>query len=133
MLYRLILKTRHNLYNKGVRKSYSAEVPTICVGNITVGGTGKTPHVEMILRLLEESPEWKGKHIAVLSRGYRRKSKGFREVTADGSAVVFGDEPLQIKKKFPSVTVAVCKDRVEGCRILCHPENRGWKCGRIRR
>lgn len=126
MLYRLILKTRHNLYNKGVRKSYSAEVPTICVGNITVGGTGKTPHVEMILRLLEESPEWKGKHIAVLSRGYRRKSKGFREVTADGSAVVFGDEPLQIKKKFPSVTVAVCKDRVEGCRILCHPENRGF-------
>lgn len=75
MLYRLILKTRHNLYNKGVRKSYSAEVPTICVGNITVGGTGKTPHVEMILRLLEESPEWKGKHIAVLSRGYRRRAR----------------------------------------------------------
>ncbi|MDO5321669.1 MAG: tetraacyldisaccharide 4'-kinase [Bacteroidia bacterium] len=127
MLYRLILKIRHSLYNKGVRKSYTAEVPTICVGNITVGGTGKTPHVEMILRMLEESPEWSGKHIAVLSRGYKRKSKGFQEVTVDGSAEFFGDEPLQIKKKFPSVTVAVCKDRVVGCRILCHPEGNDFK------
>lgn len=127
MLYRLILKIRHKLYNKGIKKSYSAEVPTICVGNITVGGTGKTPHVEMILRMLAESPQWSGKHIAVLSRGYRRKSKGFQEVTADGSAALFGDEPLQIKKKFPSVTIAVCKDRVEGCRILCHPEGRSFE------
>lgn len=126
MLYRLILKIRHSLYNKGIKKSFSAEVPTICVGNVTVGGTGKTPHVEMILRMLAESPEWRGKHIAVLSRGYKRKSKGFQEVLAEGPASKFGDEPLQIKKKFPEVTVAVCKDRIEGCRILCHPEDRDF-------
>jgi len=122
MLYRLILKTRHFLYNSGIKKSHAAEVPTICVGNITVGGTGKTPHVEMILRMLMESDEWGNRNIAVLSRGYKRSSKGFQQVTSKGSAAVYGDEPLQIKKKFPAVTVAVDSDRTEGCRFLAHPE-----------
>lgn len=122
MIYRLVLKTRHWLYDTGKKKSFSAEVPTICVGNITAGGTGKTPHTEMILRQLLQSDEWGMKNIAVLSRGYKRESKGFQQVTADGSAIMFGDEPLQIKKNFPSVTVAVDKDRIEGCRFLCHPE-----------
>lgn len=94
----------------------------MCVGNITAGGTGKTPHVEMIIRMLQESGRWAGTRIAVLSRGYKRESKGFQQVTPNGSAGMFGDEPLQIKKKFPSVTVAVDKNRVEGCRLLCHPE-----------
>lgn len=122
MLYGLILKTRHFLYNAGIKKTFKAEVPTICVGNISVGGTGKTPHVEMILRMLLASDAWGGKNIAVLSRGYKRKSRGFRQVTRGGSAEMFGDEPLQIKKKFPNITVAVDKDRVEGCKYLRHPE-----------
>lgn len=123
MIFRLILHIRHWLYDTGKKKSFSAEVPTICVGNITVGGTGKTPHTEMILRQLLESNEWGMKNIVVLSRGYKRESKGFQQVTSDGSARMFGDEPLQIKKNFPGVTVAVDKDRIEGCRFLCHPEN----------
>jgi len=120
--YYLTLKIRNSLYKKGVKKSQGAEVPTICVGNITVGGTGKTPHTEMILRLLLESYEWGNKNLAVLSRGYRRKSRGFQQVPVTGSALMFGDEPVQIKKRFPQVTVAVDKDRIKGCDYLCHPQ-----------
>ena len=122
MIYRMVLGFRHFFFDKGWKKSYKAEVPTVCVGNITVGGTGKTPHTEMILRLLLQSDEWAYSNIAVLSRGYKRKSKGFQKVGRDGTALSFGDEPLQIAKKFPSVTVAVDKDRVEGCHFLTHPE-----------
>lgn len=120
--YWLTLKLRNRRWNKPGR-AQSAEVPTICVGNITAGGTGKTPHTEMILRMLMESDEWGAKNIAVLSRGYKRSSRGFQQVTREGTAGMFGDEPLQIKKKFPGVTVAVDKDRIEGCRLLCHPED----------
>ncbi len=120
--YWLTLKLRHAFYNIGLFKSHEAEVPTICVGNITVGGTGKTPHTEMIIRMLLESEDWKDKNIAILSRGYKRKSKGFQQVTVDGTAEDFGDEPLQMKRKFPQVTVAVDKSRKEGCRFLCDPE-----------
>ena len=122
MIYRIILSIRHFLFDKGWKKSYKADVPTICVGNITVGGTGKTPHTEMILRMLLRSDDWAYSDIAVLSRGYKRKSKGFQKVGRDGTALLFGDEPLQIAKKFPAVTVAVDKDRVEACRFLTHPE-----------
>lgn len=120
--YYLTLKVRHSLYNKGIKKSYTAQVPTICVGNITAGGTGKTPHTEMILRMLLDSDEWGAKNLAVLSKGYMRESKGFQQVPVDGSALMFGDEPVQIKKNFPKVTVAVNDDRIEGCDYLCHPE-----------
>ena len=120
--YTITLAVRDFLYRKGLRKSIRAEVPTICVGNITVGGTGKTPHTEMILRTLLRSDRWAYSNIAVLSRGYKRKSRGFQKVQRDGSAATFGDEPLQIAKKFPSVAVAVDKDRIEGCRFLCHPD-----------
>lgn len=116
--YYWTLRLRHKLYDSGVWKSNGSPVPTICIGNITVGGTGKTPHTEMLIRMLEESPEWSGKSIAVLSRGYKRKSKGFQIVKEDGSAKMYGDEPLQIKNKFPEITVAVDKDRVHGCRLL---------------
>ena len=122
MIYRLILGVRHFLFDKGWKKSFRADVPTLCVGNITVGGTGKTPHTEMILRWLLHSDDWAYSDIAVLSRGYKRKSKGFQKVGRDGTALQFGDEPLQMAKKFPAVTVAVDKDRVEGCRFLTHPE-----------
>ena len=120
--YYLSLKLRDSYYKRPGRKAAGAEVPTLCIGNVTVGGTGKTPHVEMVLRMLRESEEWGGRSIAVLSRGYKRDSTGFQQVIAAGSAEMFGDEPLQIKKKFPDVTVAVDEDRVEGCDLLVHPE-----------
>lgn len=111
MIYGLVLRIRHLLYDKGWKKSFSAPVPTVCVGNVTVGGTGKTPHVELLLRLLLAA----GKQPAVLSRGYKRKLKGFQQVPADGTAALYGDEPVQIAHKFPEVPVAVDKDRVHGC------------------
>lgn len=131
--YWLTLKLRHFFYDSGLKKVSKADVPTICIGNITVGGTGKTPHTEMLLRTLLQDEEWGGKNIAVLSRGYKRKTKGFQQVTSDGSATAYGDEPLQIKKKFPAVTVAVDSSRVEGCDFLVYPEKletskKGRKC-----
>lgn len=131
--YWLTLKLRHFIYDSGLKKVSKADVPTICIGNITVGGTGKTPHTEMLLRTLLQDEEWGGKNIAVLSRGYKRKTKGFQQVTSDGSAMAYGDEPLQIKKKFPGVTVAVDSSRVEGCDFLVYPEKletskKGRKC-----
>jgi tetraacyldisaccharide 4'-kinase len=120
--YWLILKIRHFMYDHGLKKVHSADVPTICVGNITVGGTGKTPHTEMLLRTLLQNVDWGAKNIAVLSRGYKRSTKGFQQVVADGTAKEFGDEPLQIKRKFPFITVAVDKSRKEGCDFLCNPD-----------
>lgn len=121
--YYLTLKTRHFLYDHGIRKVRKSEIPSIGIGNITVGGTGKTPHTEMIVRMLLRSEKWGGKNVAVLSRGYKRRLKGFQIVEADGSARDFGDEPLQVKKKFPGITVAVDKNRVEGSRILSDPQS----------
>lgn len=120
--YWLTLKVRHFMYDKGLKKVYDPEVPTICVGNVTVGGTGKTPHTEMLIRTLTQDVDWGAKSIAVLSRGYKRKTKGFQQVVAEGTAKEFGDEPLQIKRKFPYVTVAVDKSRREGCGFLTDPD-----------
>ncbi|MBE6251262.1 MAG: tetraacyldisaccharide 4'-kinase [Bacteroidales bacterium] len=120
--YWLSLKVRHFMFDCGLRKVHRTSVPSICVGNITVGGTGKTPHTEMLLRTLLEDEDWAYRNIAVLSRGYKRKSKGFQQVTLDGTASEYGDEPLQIKKKFPIVTVAVDKSRRQGCEFLCNPD-----------
>ena len=121
--YSLALGVRKFCYDhQFLCRSREAEVPTISVGNITAGGTGKTPHVEMILRTLLASDEWGSKDISVLSRGYKRKSRGFQQVTTKRNASLFGDEPAQIKKKFPGVTVALDKNRIRGCRLLCHPD-----------
>lgn len=120
--YYLTLKIRHTLYDNGVYKVHKCSVPTICVGNIAAGGTGKTPHTEMIIRTLLASGSWKDKHIAVLSRGHKRNSSGFQQILATDSASFAGDEPLQIKRKFPEITVAVDRTRVEGCDFLLHPE-----------
>lgn len=120
--YWLTLKIRHFMYDNGLRKVYTPEVPTICVGNVTVGGTGKTPHTEMLIRTLTQDVDWGAKNIAVLSRGYKRKTRGFQLVVADGTAKEYGDEPLQIKRKFPFITVAVDKSRREGCTFLADPE-----------
>ena len=118
MLYGTLLAIRHFFYDKGWKKSFRAKVPTICIGNITVGGTGKTPHAEMVLRRLLQSDDWAYRNLAVLSRGYKRKSKGFQLVPRDGTALQYGDEPLQMARKFPAVTVAVDKNRVRGCEKL---------------
>lgn len=120
--YYIILKLRHFLYDSGIRKVHGSPVPTIAIGNVTVGGTGKTPHTEMLIRLLQDRNGQNMRNIAVLSRGYRRKSKGFQQVTADGTSAEYGDEPMQIKRKFPDVTVAVDKNRVEGCSFLASPD-----------
>lgn len=104
--YWLILTIRNYLYDKQILKSEKFDVPVVSLGNITAGGTGKTPHAEMIIDAL------KGKYrLAVVSRGYRREGKGFHIVEATDDYRICGDEPLQMKRKFPDVTVAVCADR----------------------
>ena len=108
-LYGLAIKFRNILFEVGVLKSRSFQVPVISVGNITVGGTGKTPHVEYLTRLLKDTF-----NVAVLSRGYKRKSKGFVKASVQTAVTEIGDEPFQMKQKFPKVTVAVDKNRCHG-------------------
>ena len=116
--YWLVLRIRHALYDSGRLKSVSHPVPVLSVGNITAGGTGKTPMVEYLVNLLQGRCR-----VAVLSRGYKRKGKGFRLVTVEDTADLAGDEPLQIKRKFPDVLVAVDKDRNHGVeQLLALPE-----------
>jgi len=108
-LYGVGVSLRNQAYDLDILKSREFEVPVISIGNITVGGTGKTPHVEYLVDLLKDKYK-----VATLSRGYKRKTKGFRFVEVDSTAIESGDEPLQIKTKFPEVTVSVCEDRGEG-------------------
>jgi tetraacyldisaccharide 4'-kinase len=84
--YRMAVSVRHWMFDCGLLKSEKFSIPIICVGNITVGGTGKTPHTEMLVRTLLENEISGSRNIAVLSRGYKRKSKGFQQVVADGTA-----------------------------------------------
>lgn len=107
--YYLTLKIRHKLYDKGKKATYSFDIPVICIGNVTVGGTGKTPMTEYAVRVYSEKYK-----VAVLSMGYKRKSKGFVVVGENDTADMVGDEPLQIKRKFPQITVAVDKNRKRG-------------------
>ena len=116
--YTLVLALRNARY-RGGRHSVRAQVPTVCVGNITAGGTGKTPVTEHILRTLLASEAWADRSLAVLSRGYKRRSRGFHLVPRDGTARLYGDEPVQMASKFPQVTVAVDRKRIEGCQRLC--------------
>jgi len=116
--YWLVLKLRNALWDSGRRKAEQPPAPVISVGNLTVGGTGKTPMVEYLCRLPRE-----GARVAVLSRGYKRKSRGFRLVEPGDKASICGDEPLQIKRKFPDIPVAVDKDRNRGVKqLLALPE-----------
>lgn len=112
-LFFLVVKIRHILYDIKVFKSYKPTISTICVGNLTVGGTGKTPHIELLIELLS-----KKYRVAVLSRGYKRKSKGSHEVLTTDLSSHVGDEPLQIKQKFPSTTVFVNANRIEGVKQI---------------
>jgi tetraacyldisaccharide 4'-kinase len=106
MLYGLGVYLHERLYAWGVFKAVSFNIPTIAVGNLSMGGAGKTPHIEYLIRLLRDHLE-----LGTLSRGYRRKSAGFKEVTLSMSAEQSGDEPLQFKRKFPDILVAVSESR----------------------
>ena len=116
-LYGLGVGFRNFLFEAGVLKSKSYATPVISVGNITVGGTGKTPHVEYLIRLLKDKT-----NLAVLSRGYKRKSRGFVLADNDTTMCDIGDEPFQMKQKFPNITVAVDKKRTRGISRLINGE-----------
>ena len=108
-LYGLGVGFRNWLFDLGVLKKRSFAIPIIAVGNITVGGSGKTPHVEYLIRLLRDVVR-----VGVLSRGYKRKSKGYVLADDKTTAREIGDEPYQMKQKFPDVYVAVDKNRCQG-------------------
>lgn len=119
ILYGLITSLRNYLYDKGILKSFSFDIPVIAVGNLSVGGTGKTPQIEYLIRLL--SPHYK---VATLSRGYKRKSEGFVLADADANAETIGDEPFQYFQKFPEIQVAVDADRRNGISQLLKRKNK---------
>lgn len=104
---------RNKAFDLGLLKEHIFETPIINLGNLSVGGTGKTPHIEYFISLYGKSHT-----VAVLSRGYGRKTKGFRRVATDDTAMVSGDEPLLIKTKFPQTEVFVCEDRVLGIKNI---------------
>ena len=106
---------RNKLFDWGIYKERKFDVPIISVGNITVGGTGKTPHTEYLIRLLQKDYK-----VAVLSRGYKRKSKGFVLAGPDTSVQMIGDEPFQMKQKFPDIYMAVDRNRCHGIEQLCN-------------
>jgi len=113
-LYSFFVGLRNLLYDERILHSFKPALPTICVGNLAVGGTGKTPHVEYLVRMLQEQ----GYVVAVLSRGYKRRTHGFIEADENSTAATIGDEAMQIKQKFPNLIVAVCEDRLIGVRRL---------------
>lgn len=113
LLYGLAVWFRNRLYDWGWMKATAFNKPVIVVGNLAVGGTGKSPMTEYLVRLLN------GRYrVATLSRGYGRQTRGFLDVHVDSTAEQCGDEPLQFKRKFPHVTVAVDENRVHGVRLL---------------
>lgn len=114
-MLRLIMSLRNLLFDKGwLLKQKTFDLPVISIGNLAVGGTGKTPHTEYLVKLLQGTIA----DIAVVSRGYGRRTKGFLMVNTNATAEDVGDEPLQIKRKFPNITVAVCEKRVVGIKTL---------------
>ncbi len=118
ILYGFAVSIRNILFDFQVLKTNHFDIPIISVGNITVGGTGKTPHVEYLAQLLKNNYK-----VAVLSRGYKRKSKGFVVASENPNTKDIGDEPAQIKYKFPDIEVAVNADRVKGVSILKERNN----------
>lgn len=113
LLYGLITGIRNFLYDTGILKSVEFHFPVICVGNITVGGTGKTPHTEYIAELLKEHFK-----VATLSRGYKRKTNDFRIASSSSDVDEIGDEPMQMFRKMPDVVVAVDRNRVHGVKSI---------------
>jgi tetraacyldisaccharide 4'-kinase len=118
VLYGFITTIRNLLFDKGILKSTSFDIPVIAVGNLSVGGTGKTPQIEYLIRLLANQY-----NVATLSRGYKRKSEGFVLASATSNAEILGDEPFQFYQKFPNIQVAVDANRTNGImQLLSQPE-----------
>jgi tetraacyldisaccharide 4'-kinase len=115
VLYGSIIGVRNKLFDKNILRSASFNFPLICVGNLALGGTGKTPMAEYLIRLLRQKYK-----VATLSRGYKRKTKGFAIADDTTTAIEIGDEPMQLHKKFPGITVAVAEERVVGIPQLLH-------------
>ena len=113
-LYSMVVGIRNQLFDWRMLPSEEFDLPVISVGNLTVGGTGKTPHTEYLIEFLKNQYK-----VAFLSRGYKRKSTGYRLATASSTPQAIGDEPYQIKKKFPDIHVAVDTDRRHGIHKLC--------------
>jgi len=109
LLYGVITAIRNFLFNRNIMKGVQFDIPIISIGNLTAGGTGKSPHTEFLIRLLKDQYR-----IATLSRGYGRSVSGFKIVSSESTVRDCGDEPLQFKTKFPGIEVAVDKDRVNG-------------------
>lgn len=118
-LYGIGVGLRNKLFDWGFYRSKSFDVPVVCVGNLAVGGTGKTPHTEYLIKLLQQT----GANVAMLSRGYKRKSKGYVLATDETNVKRIGDEPYQIKTKFPCIRVAVDENRCHGIEQLMKLEN----------
>ncbi len=118
IIFRFIVFLRNKLFDWGLLKSKSYTLPIIAIGNITVGGTGKTPHAEYLLNWMEQNYR-----ILLLSRGYKRKTKGFFEVKTESSVAQAGDEPLQMKQKFPAIRVVVDEKRVHAIDTLLNDTN----------
>ena len=118
-LYWLITFIRNWLYDKGIFKSSSFNIPIIAVGNLSVGGTGKTPQIEYLIRLLSDNYK-----VAVLSRGYKRTTEGFILADENASASSIGDEPFQFYSKFPNIQVAVDANRKSGIENLLQLPNK---------
>ncbi|GAC1596833.1 MAG: tetraacyldisaccharide 4'-kinase [Ginsengibacter sp.] len=115
ILYAGIIWLRNKLYDKKILTSVPFNFPIICVGNLAVGGTGKTPMVEYLIRLLQDNYQ-----VATLSRGYKRKTSGFAIADANTTAIDIGDEPMQFHLKFPNVVVSVAEERLVAIPQLLH-------------
>ena len=113
LIYGWITAISNFMYNTGILKTVEFSIPVICIGNITVGGTGKTPHTEYIAELLKQYFK-----VAILSRGYKRESKGFRIASPSSHISEIGDEPMQIFRKYPDLMVAVDRNRVNGVKRI---------------
>ncbi|MES3018613.1 MAG: tetraacyldisaccharide 4'-kinase [Bacteroidota bacterium] len=113
LVYGLGVMARNLAFDLGIMKSTEFDLPIISVGNLSVGGSGKSPMTEYLVRLLKDKYK-----LSTLSRGYGRRSKGFRFVDRTSLSTEAGDEPLQFKRKFNDITVAVCENRVEGIKKL---------------
>ncbi|WP_321480627.1 tetraacyldisaccharide 4'-kinase [uncultured Bacteroides sp.] len=109
ILYGTVVGIRNKLFDWGILQSKSFNIPTICIGNLSVGGTGKTPHTEYLIKLLKSKYQ-----IAVLSRGYKRHSRGYILASSESTARNIGDEPYQMKNKFSDIYVAVDENRCHG-------------------
>lgn len=115
LLYGLVIIVRNWLYDKKILRCAQFNLPIICVGNLAMGGTGKSPMVEYLVKLLH-----KNFHVATISRGYKRKTKGYALANEDTTALEIGDEPMQFHIKFPDVPVAVGEERVVAVPQLLH-------------